>query len=361
MDKKVFHINRYLKYNNLKKNNSVKAISIIVPIYNLEQYLPICLASIQRQTFDNYEVILVDDGSTDNSKIVAQKYVSTYPEKFKYIYQKNSGVSAARNVGLKKAKGQYLLFLDGDDFFLDINMLMHCYNIVRKLDLDILCFNAALYFDETNQKPFYRKYNLDKDAVLSGEEFFNLSVKTNSLRGEVCFNMYKRIYLQLNDFCFDESLYMGEDQLFSMQAFLSAKRVQYINKVYYGYRVRIGSAMNSGLSDKKMFNWLKTINKIFLIYQETQISNRQYIAQRLMRLYLSTLQMLALEPISRTKYIKYLNCEVLKKIESLQTSWYEELIYWLLKIDRISGYFFITCIANLYVKLKFYKLQRSMH
>lgn len=90
-------------------------ISIIVPIYNVEKYIFKCLESIVNQSFTDFEVILVDDGSTDNSSIICNKFV-TEDSRFKYFYKNNGGLSDARNYGLNYAKGKYVVFIDSDDF-----------------------------------------------------------------------------------------------------------------------------------------------------------------------------------------------------------------------------------------------------
>ena len=89
--------------------------SIIVPVYNVEKYLKRCLESIVKQTYNNYEVIVVCDKSSDNSEIIADKFINKY--KWTKIYEENTGLSKARNLGLAKARGEYILFLDGDDYF----------------------------------------------------------------------------------------------------------------------------------------------------------------------------------------------------------------------------------------------------
>ena len=115
-------------------------LSCIVPIYNSEKYLSKCLDSLTNQTMKNYEVILVDDGSTDNSKKIVDEYIKLYPDKFKYFYQKNMGQASARNLGLKKAEGEYIFFVDSDDY-LELDACQKVYECANENDYDILSLN----------------------------------------------------------------------------------------------------------------------------------------------------------------------------------------------------------------------------
>jgi len=111
-------------------------VSFIVPIYNKERFLNRCLDSILNQTDFDYEVIMVDDGSTDASPVICKKYINS---RFKYIYQNNAGVSAARNTGIDAATGEYLAFIDADDWIAS-NYISVIYSYAKNTNADILCF-----------------------------------------------------------------------------------------------------------------------------------------------------------------------------------------------------------------------------
>ena len=121
-------------------------ISIIVPIYNVSYYLDNCIESITKQTYSNLEIILVNDGSTDNSNDICQKW-EKIDKRITYINQKNSGVSVARNNGIKKATGKYISFVDGDDY-LEINFIKTLYNFTVKNNVDV---SICDYYLITNQ------------------------------------------------------------------------------------------------------------------------------------------------------------------------------------------------------------------
>lgn len=103
--------------------SNVPFFSIIVPVYNVEHYLGECIDSVISQTYEDYEIILIDDGSTDNSGSICDLYKKRFDNKIKVIHQKNGGLSKARNTGIFYAQGIYIIFLDSDDYFLDKNAL----------------------------------------------------------------------------------------------------------------------------------------------------------------------------------------------------------------------------------------------
>jgi len=126
-------------------------ISVIVPVYNVEKYLEKCLNSIKNQNFFDYEVIIVNDGSTDNSEIIAAKFVKMYPEKFKLITQKNGGLGAARNTGIENASGEYYLFVDSDDSIIS-GALEHLYDKAMKNNADMVIFDYKLVYEDGSKE-----------------------------------------------------------------------------------------------------------------------------------------------------------------------------------------------------------------
>ena len=143
-------------------------LSIIVPVYNVEQYLPRCIDSILNQTFATFELILVDDGSTDRCSIICDEYTKK-DNRIKVIHKKNGGLSDARNVGIEKAKGKYISFIDSDDFIID-----KTYEILvleaEKNNLDVITGNAINYYSAKKAKPKIKKRSFEK-KIMTGREF----------------------------------------------------------------------------------------------------------------------------------------------------------------------------------------------
>lgn len=134
----------------MKETNKLPLISVIVPIYNVETYLTNCINSILDSTYTNLEVILVDDGSTDNSNKICDEF-QTKDLRCKVIHQTNSGLSAARNTGLKEATGEYISFIDGDDFISPI-MYETLYQAIIKDDYSFSMIYGKLVYEQALQK-----------------------------------------------------------------------------------------------------------------------------------------------------------------------------------------------------------------
>ena len=125
-------------------------VSVIVPIYNTEKFLRKCIESIVNQTLEEIEIILINDGSTDNSHIVCEEYSRKYPKKIRYINNKNIGCSATRNLGISLAKGEYIAFVDSDDY-IEQEMYQEMYEKAKKENLDIVVCGIN-YMNEQTQK-----------------------------------------------------------------------------------------------------------------------------------------------------------------------------------------------------------------
>ena len=253
-------------------------VSVIIPVYNVELYLRECLESVVNQTLDNYEVIVVDDGSTDTSYNIACEYKENY-DFIKILRQNNLGASAARNIGVKSAKGKYIYFLDSDDY-IHKDTLKKSYELCEKNNLDILTFDAESFYDKNYKGSYFdeydRKNKLDTQ-VLTGEDFFNKSVLSGAYRVIVMIYFYKRSFLNTNNLFFIEGMSL-EDNLYVFQTLLKAKRIQYISDKFYYRRIRSGSVMTSNRDSKKDIELLKYIIKEeYKFYAENNFKNNMTI------------------------------------------------------------------------------------
>ena len=131
-------------------------VSVIVPVYNVEKYIDKCLDSLVNQTLKDIEIIVVNDGSPDNSQEIIDKYVKKYPKKVKSYIKENGGQGSARNLGLESAKGEYISFVDSDDY-LDLNMLEEMYNVAKEKDNDIVICDLVDHYllDDNEEKVIY--------------------------------------------------------------------------------------------------------------------------------------------------------------------------------------------------------------
>lgn len=215
-------------------------VSVIVPVYNVEEYIEECILSILNQTLKDIEIIIIDDGSTDSS---LEKVRVFNDSRIKIICQKNSGLSSARNKGIEAAKGEYILFIDSDDF-ISRTSLEDMYNLAISNNSDIVVGNANKYFSENNIEPIYRdKDEFFKRTLLSDELIVKL-LNSNSMQIAACFNLYKRRLLIDNNLYFKVGV-LHEDELFTPLAFLKSKKITIYPEEFYNYRQRPKSIMST--------------------------------------------------------------------------------------------------------------------
>lgn len=206
--------------------------SIIIPVYNTEDYLKACLDSVKNQSYKNFEAIIVNDGSTDNSEAIINEYLND--ERFIYIKQDNMGVSIARNNGVLKASGDFLTFLDSDDY-LDLDCLKIVNNNIDN-DIDILKVGSKKIGDDT----FYHNVNFDK--MPSEDAIYKLL--NDSFMEQACSYFYRIRFFKDNDFKYAENRF-HED--FGMTPFIleKARIIKALDKPLYYYVTRPGSIMQS--------------------------------------------------------------------------------------------------------------------
>ena len=172
-------------------------VSIIIPVYNVEKYLQECLESAINQTYKNIEIIAINDGSTDSSLAILEEYASKYGN-LKIVNQENKGMSGARNAGLKVANGEYIYFLDSDDF-IDLNMIEECVVLAEKNNLDIINFDAHVFYDGDFKSDFNPKYNRSKflnQGIYLGQDFYRYSRNNNAYRAAVWLSFYRTDFLR---------------------------------------------------------------------------------------------------------------------------------------------------------------------
>lgn len=205
-------------------------ISIIIPVYNVENYLVQCLESVIQQDFSDYEIICVDDASTDNSGNILDAYEKQYNEIRVIRHVKNRGLSAARNTGVEQARGKYVWFVDSDDMICS-NSLAQLYSMAETNKTDMICFNLSYYEED---KIIIEPCNVcDKsERIYLGKELFCICVHDEIWQESVCIKFFKRSFLIANQIKFCEGL-LHEDVLFSFLCIMQAERVINTGNVYY--------------------------------------------------------------------------------------------------------------------------------
>jgi glycosyltransferase involved in cell wall biosynthesis len=229
--------------------------TVIIPVYNVASYLRDCLNSVLTQSFTDYEVICIDDGSTDESGAILNGY-SQANQNIKVIHQENKGLSAARNAGIQAAKGNYIFFLDGDDWIeanaLDI--LSHKMN-----EEDMICFNGRRFFEDGYEEEPDKGIT---ENFLTGWEYYNKYALVSRKFHFVCtvLRIYRREFIQQNNLIFEEGIY-HEDNLFTPIACYYAKSVKVIPDILYVYRIRANS-ITQNINSKRLLDIVKVANKL---------------------------------------------------------------------------------------------------
>ena len=241
----------------------MKKVSIIVPVYNVYAYLPKCLDSLVNQTLNDIEIVVVNDGSPDNSKDIIEKYLKKYPDKIKYIEKSNGGQGSARNTGLKASGGRYIGYVDSDDY-VSLDMYEKMYNEAIMKDADIVMCSHTIVNEktgkETTEKLFLKTDN-DKTNC-----FFN--------NAGVCNKLYKRELLK--DFEFRSKVWY-EDIDFVTKVIMKANKISFIDEGLYYYLLREGSTMNNN-NILKNLDILASFDSI-LKYVNEHKDNEKYLSE----------------------------------------------------------------------------------
>lgn len=245
--------------------------SIIIPVFNVRKYIRKCIASVLEQSFQDYEIILVDDGSTDGSSLICDEYTSN--KKIKCIHQHNQGLSMARNNGVNNAHGEYILFLDSDDYYVGKNALAKVAEYADGCDIVVFGWQE---FSEKNgnitTKNSVGVQTLKKTCYGSGEEFLAEVLKrVRPYTWYSCMRCYRRHFWLNYNFQFPRGL-KYEDAYLMPRVLLKAKKICITNEVIYGYRIdREGSITGSitlkGTLDKltvikENFDYLENLSEI---------------------------------------------------------------------------------------------------
>ena len=233
-------------------------VSVIIPVYNVEEYLPLCLHSVQTQSLNNIEIIMVDDGSTDDSiKLVSSQVEQD--NRIRILTKPNGGLSSARNFGMRQATGKYILFLDSDDY-LDHNTLELLYAEAETRRADQLFFGAIAVYDSyaslCNNPAYltYYRYNGHYPSVASGQAFFALLSENKDFKPSACMQLLRRDFVVENDIHFMEGI-LHEDNLFTMECLICSKKTGLLDMPLYKRRVRDASIMTSRQTIKNAYGY----------------------------------------------------------------------------------------------------------
>lgn len=311
-------------------------VSIIVPAYNIEQYIEQSLRSICEQTYRNLEIIVVDDGSTDETgKIIDE--AAAKDSRIIPIHKKNAGVSAARNTGLAIAKGEYIGFVDGDDF-VDKDMYELLVRNAIKYDADISHCGYQMVFPD--RVDYY--YNTGELRIQDQYQGVYDLIKADKVEPGLCNKIYRNSIVSSKQL--DEIIKINEDLLFNYHLFKSAKKSVFEDVPKYSYMVRRGSASTSGINRNKIEDPVLVIEK--MMKEETgeilQLLKKRYVYL------LEKISVLVLEDPELLKYQKQKRGE-LKKIlkQGLEEEYYSKKDVLQLKL-AVKNPMAYRCVHGIY-------------
>lgn len=253
-------------------------ITVIVPIYNVESYLSECIESLVEQTYNHLQIILVDDGSTDESYSLCRKFAVQYSEKIRCFSKKNGGAAAARNYGLKHALGKYILFVDADDYF-DKNMIKAMYDDIVKYNADIAyCGFCFLYRD----KVIDDKVCITEIECMDSKKALEYITLPNGLSVTPCKLCRKEMY---EDILFPEGT-TQEDYIVAYKQIEKANKVVWNPQPYYYYRMRKSSASHSIKTSIEEVRAVKYLVELFeKKYQELRLCGYAELCRHVIKLY----------------------------------------------------------------------------
>lgn len=229
-------------------------VSVIVPVYNAENYLEECIQSILQQTYPNIELVLVNDGSRDHSHEICEKYAQD--GRAVYVNKENGGASSARNAGLKQATGDYVMFVDADDF-IEETMVDDMYKALKGSDSQVVCCGFKKFYDNEHSIDYAVVDVNGKNPTETHQIIFNELIGGRGCGSPVC-KMYCHTILQKENILFDEKISNNEDVLFNLEYFKTISRAVVLDIHPYNYRKG-----QESLSSGYMKNWKALHLKIY--------------------------------------------------------------------------------------------------
>lgn len=233
-------------------------VSFIVPVYNVEKYLEECVNSLRQQTIKDIEIILVDDGSSDGSPAICDNF-KKIDKRVKVIHKINGGLSDARNVGLNIAQGDYVIFIDSDDFWAnEKNLEQLLVEFEKTPECDFIGFNCSYYYPSLNKTVKWVKYASEIENPISPKDCITKLVESGTFPMSACLKIFKRSLLQ-NNIEFIKNIY-SEDIPWFIELLKKTNCCKFVNLYIYMYRKEVSNSISSSFSIKKftdVFNSLK--------------------------------------------------------------------------------------------------------
>lgn len=274
--------------------------TIIVPVYNVEDYIERCLTSIINQTNQDFEIILINDGSTDKSKNYCEYFKKKYPPKVNLINQKNKGLSKARNIGLANARGEYILFIDGDDYIK--NTMLDDIYIYLSNKPDMIGFQHKTTIEDLKKHHLNitKHLNMIKYLNTSGQDFLNMCCNENNLFMMVWKYAYKKEFLDNINLKFHEGI-IHEDEEWTIKALCKAKTFMFIDEELYFYENNREGSITSEKNIQSHKSYIEVAKELDMFIDKEHIEDnlRKKLRHRIFDMYYyNSLEIIA-DPIVR--------------------------------------------------------------
>ncbi|MFT0202650.1 glycosyltransferase [Bacteroides thetaiotaomicron] len=256
------------------ENEEIK-VSVVIPVYNTEKYVREAVESIMNQTLRELEIIIINDGSTDNSLQVVEELAAA-DSRIQVYSQANQGGSVARNAGIARAYGKYIYFMDSDDL-LEKETIDLCYRKCEEEQLDFVFFDAETFIDgnvENAPALSYKHTGKLEDKVYTGIEAFKIQLDNNEFTPSPCLSFIRCSFLKEHHILFYPGI-IHEDQLFTVTLYLQAERTGRIHHSFFHRRLRENSIMTCDFSLKNLKGYLTVTREIVKFKQQTSEKKNQ--------------------------------------------------------------------------------------
>lgn len=246
-------------------------ISIIVPVYNVESYLPRCLESLVNQSYTNLQILLINDGSIDNSGEICENY-KLKDKRIEVFHLENGGVSRARNIGYSKAKGEYIGFVDSDDW-IDLTMYENLLNslIENNADMSVCDF----YYEYGSRTITHKEFSKSEKLLLNRDDLYEIVLNPKYFGGYVINKLFKKsLFIELfgEEHIFDEDIHYCEDLLLTCIYINKCTQAVFLTKPKYHYSQRLDSATSDFSFNPKIVSLISAYEQILAIYKRENIN-----------------------------------------------------------------------------------------
>lgn len=293
----------------IEKSDNDVIFSVVIPVYNVELYLRECIDSVLRQKVDNIQIILVDDGSKDNSGKICDEYVDK-DCRVKVIHKENGGLSSARNAGIQAAVGKYVMFLDSDDYYHD-DALTILRDKVNESEIDCIAFGCQPFSDGAPISYGYHREKTKFDVVRSGVETLKEMMLIEELHVNAGLYMFRRAILEEINLSFYDKI-IHEDELFSFLLFIQCESMSVIENKLYMRRYRPGSIMDTRKYKQVFLGLVTTYREICNFMDRKRDLNVTSVCKMRLRVLFNQLQNLySRVPSDERKDIKNLYDEMI--------------------------------------------------